>query len=116
MGSAEEGAKQAVFNQIWLKSGQKSLKIMCFQRYKAYLDIAEKVKINPCKIWLSPSDPICIRPLLPSADTSIPEQCMSSNYNFTHKFKAKSSHVVITEKLMQCREAGNSAVVYAQCF
>ena len=40
---------------------------MCFQRYKAYPNRAEKAK-NMVKIRLNPSDPICVRPHLPRAD------------------------------------------------
>ena len=39
---------------------------MCFQRYKAYPDRAEKE--TPAKIRLNPTDHFCIRPHLPSAE------------------------------------------------
>ena len=79
MESAEQGVKQFFltrFRKIRLKSGQslvkiwsKSLEIMCFHRYNAYPDRAERVL--PVKVRLNPSDPICVRPHLPSAEFRI---------------------------------------------
>ena len=67
MGSAEEGVKQFLtrLQPGSMESGQspviKSLEIMCFQRYKAYPDTAEKAK--------SGSDPVkTVWPHLPNAD------------------------------------------------
>ena len=53
---------------LGLKMGQgisHLIEIMCSQRYKAYSDRAEEVKTGQTRF--SPSDPICVRPHLPSA-------------------------------------------------
>ena len=81
MGSAEEGVKQFLnqiltrFHGIRLKSGSnpfkirsKSLQIMCFGG-KGVPRPGWKSTINPVKIRSNPSDPICVRPHLPGADS-----------------------------------------------
>ena len=67
-GVGQGGVKQDLSQIPWVNIRSRSLEIICFRRYKAYPERAEKV--NLVKIRLNPSDPICVRSHLPSAKYS----------------------------------------------
>ena len=114
------GGGQLVFNQILtrfhgirLKSGwspvkirSKSLEIMCFQRVQGVPQYGWKGKIR-LKIRLNPSDPICVRPHLPSAE--------HQNFYNTKKILRGINFVKITKIFSSVNpESGHSCLVFVQ--